>query len=77
MLGAYRTGKPDLVLAAVIVPIYWLMMSIAAIKALVQLVTAPSFWEKTAHGLDVAPQRPISAAVATAPASGGALDARG
>jgi hypothetical protein len=27
-------------------------MSIAAIKALVQLVAAPSFWEKTTHGLD-------------------------
>jgi cellulose synthase/poly-beta-1,6-N-acetylglucosamine synthase-like glycosyltransferase len=58
MLGAYRTGRPELVLAALFVPIYWLMMSIAAIKALLQLVTAPSFWEKTAHGLDLVPPAP-------------------
>ena len=41
-----------LVLAAVLVPIYWMMMSVAAIKAIWQLVVTPSFWEKTAHGLD-------------------------
>jgi len=34
------------------VPIYWVMMSIAAVKAMWQLVVTPSFWEKTAHGLD-------------------------
>ena len=32
--------------------IYWAMMSIAAVKAMWQLVMTPSFWEKTAHGLD-------------------------
>ena len=41
-----------LVLAAVLVPVYWVMMSIAAVKAMWQLVVTPSFWEKTAHGLD-------------------------
>jgi hypothetical protein len=28
------------------------MMSMAAIKALAQLLSSPSFWEKTVHGLD-------------------------
>jgi hypothetical protein len=28
------------------------MMSIAAVKAIWQLVVIPSFWEKTTHGLD-------------------------
>jgi hypothetical protein len=28
------------------------MMSIAAIRALLQLTVAPSFWEKSVHGLD-------------------------
>ena len=37
---------------AVLVPVYWVMMSIAAVKAMWQLVVTPSFWEKTAHGLD-------------------------
>lgn len=52
MVAARQQGKPELVIAAVLSPIYWLMMSVAAIKAVVQLATAPSFWEKTAHGLD-------------------------
>jgi hypothetical protein len=33
------------------VPLYWVMMSIAAVKAAWQLVVTPSFWEKTVHGL--------------------------
>jgi glycosyltransferase XagB len=40
------------VIAALLSPVYWVMMSIAAVKALIQLVHAPSFWEKTSHGLD-------------------------
>jgi hypothetical protein len=30
-------------------------MSLAVTKAAIQLVTAPSFWEKTVHGLDQLP----------------------
>jgi cellulose synthase/poly-beta-1,6-N-acetylglucosamine synthase-like glycosyltransferase len=43
--------RPELLVTALVAPIYWIMMSIAAVKAAVQLVTAPSFWEKTTHGL--------------------------
>lgn len=52
VLTARHTKAVGLVLAAVVVPIYWVMMSVAAIKAMWQLVVTPSFWEKTAHGLD-------------------------
>ncbi len=52
MVAARSAGSPKLVLASVLSPIYWVMMSIAAIKALVQLFHAPSLWEKTFHGLD-------------------------
>jgi cellulose synthase/poly-beta-1,6-N-acetylglucosamine synthase-like glycosyltransferase len=52
VLTARHTRPVGLVLAAMLVPIYWVMMSIAAIKAMWQLVVTPSFWEKTAHGLD-------------------------
>ncbi|WP_211214437.1 glycosyltransferase family 2 protein [Actinomycetospora chiangmaiensis] len=45
-------GKPHLAGAALISPLYWVLMSLAAIKAVVQLVTQPSYWEKTTHGLD-------------------------
>ncbi len=52
VLTARHTRPVGLVLAALFVPIYWVMMSVAAIKAMWQLVVTPSFWEKTAHGLD-------------------------
>jgi hypothetical protein len=32
-------------------PIYWALQSIAAWKALYQLLVKPHFWEKTAHNL--------------------------
>jgi cellulose synthase/poly-beta-1,6-N-acetylglucosamine synthase-like glycosyltransferase len=52
VLTARHIEREGLVLAAVLVPIYWVMMSIAALKATWQLIVTPSFWEKTAHGLD-------------------------
>jgi cellulose synthase/poly-beta-1,6-N-acetylglucosamine synthase-like glycosyltransferase len=53
-------GRPDLLGAALLSPIYWLMMSAAAAKAALQLVLQPSYWEKTTHGLQgvVHPVRP-------------------
>jgi cellulose synthase/poly-beta-1,6-N-acetylglucosamine synthase-like glycosyltransferase len=32
-------------------PVYWLLQSAGAYKALWQLITKPSYWEKTAHGI--------------------------
>jgi cellulose synthase/poly-beta-1,6-N-acetylglucosamine synthase-like glycosyltransferase len=51
LLTVRLTRRPRLIAAALTVPLYWVMMSIAATKALLQLVLAPSFWEKTTHGL--------------------------
>ncbi|WP_298582659.1 glycosyltransferase [uncultured Kocuria sp.] len=48
-------NKPTLLGAALLVPGYWVMMSVAAVKAAYQLVFNPSYWEKTSHGLDLAP----------------------
>jgi cellulose synthase/poly-beta-1,6-N-acetylglucosamine synthase-like glycosyltransferase len=58
VVAARAAGRPSLVLAALLSPAYWVMMSIAAIKAAVQLLATPSFWEKTAHGLDRAVTTP-------------------
>ena len=44
-------GKPHLAWAALLTPLYWVLQSIAALKAIYQLVFRPSFWEKTVHGL--------------------------
>jgi glycosyltransferase XagB len=51
VLTARSIRSEGLIFAALLVPIYWVMMSIAAAKALWQLVITPSFWEKTTHGL--------------------------
>ncbi len=44
-------GKPYLWWAALLVPGYWMLQSIAAYKALYQLFFRPSYWELTVHGL--------------------------
>ena len=51
-------NRPDLLSAVLLYPIYWAMMSIGALRAFLQLLVSPFFWEKTAHGLDrpVAPE---------------------
>jgi cellulose synthase/poly-beta-1,6-N-acetylglucosamine synthase-like glycosyltransferase len=48
-----REPKEHLWLAAILAPLYWMMMALAATKAVIQLITAPSYWEKTQHGLDM------------------------
>ena len=55
LVTARITGSRKLVFASLLVPLYWALMSLAGIKALVQLISAPSFWEKTVHGLDGSP----------------------
>lgn len=50
-VGAAKNGKWHLVPYAMLTPLYWTMMSLASWKALLQLLTRPSHWEKTRHGL--------------------------
>ncbi len=52
VVGIWIAGRPDLLWVVLLSPIYWLMMSIGAIRAMVQLVLKPSHWEKTVHGLN-------------------------
>jgi hypothetical protein len=52
VLGAMRRGHHDLVKHALLSPVYWGLMSVAAWKGLLQLFYRPFYWEKTIHGLD-------------------------
>lgn len=54
MVGCYRRGQWDIIEYCFLVPIYWLMMSIAAWIALYQIILKPHYWEKTKHGLHLA-----------------------
>ena len=51
MLAVFKRRLYDLIIFAVLNPVYWIMHSIAAYKGLWQLVTRPFYWEKTNHGL--------------------------
>ncbi len=37
--------------SALLMPLYWVLISLAAWKGVLQLVTKPFYWEKTRHGL--------------------------
>lgn len=51
MLAVFKRKYYELILYAIVNPLYWLMHSIAAYKGLWQLVYNPFYWEKTNHGL--------------------------
>jgi len=51
MMGVFKRRRYRLVLWALANPLYWLLHSVAAYKALWQLVVKPHYWEKTEHGL--------------------------
>lgn len=48
--SVWRRGRKALALHALMMPIYWVMISVAAYRALWQLLRAPYLWEKTPHG---------------------------
>jgi glycosyltransferase XagB len=52
MIALRLARRTDLLLSVLLYPLYWALMSAAAIRAVLQLMVAPFFWEKTAHGLD-------------------------
>ncbi|MGE2722816.1 glycosyltransferase [Mycolicibacterium celeriflavum] len=54
LVSTRAMGKPYLSTAALLVPGYWVLQALAAVKAISQLVYKSSYWEKTVHGLTVA-----------------------
>ncbi|WP_246251751.1 glycosyltransferase [Ancylobacter pratisalsi] len=51
VIGMRRRGLTGIGRVVPLIPVYWVMMSIAAWRALLQLIIAPQRWEKTDHGL--------------------------
>jgi len=51
LVVAQALGKPYLWWAALLAPLYWILQSVAALKAIYQLLFRPFYWEKTVHGL--------------------------
>ena len=52
MIGCAKRGHWGLIKFVFLVPLYWIITSIAAVMALWQLITKPHYWEKTNHGLN-------------------------
>src|SRR4029077_4754143 len=50
----------DLTHAGLLAPFYWVMASLAMIKAAIQTLSRPTFWEKTVHGLYETSEVPIA-----------------
>jgi hypothetical protein len=49
--GLFRRGLSTHAWVLLLVPVHWLLLSLAAWRALYQLVRDPYLWEKTEHGL--------------------------
>jgi len=49
MLGCLRRRYYHLIPLCLLMPVYWVLMSVGAWKGALQLITNPSFWEKTPH----------------------------
>jgi len=51
MIGCTKRGFYNITKYALLVPIYWLGMSLAAYVAIYRLIKTPHYWSKTKHGL--------------------------
>ncbi len=51
IISTFRRGYYELGKYALLSPLYWVLMSFAAWRALWQLIRKPFYWEKTTHGL--------------------------
>jgi hypothetical protein len=49
VLSVWRRRRFRLVVSCLLMPVYWLLISLAAYRALYQLVRNPYLWEKTKH----------------------------
>ncbi|MBY6367152.1 glycosyltransferase [Rhodococcoides corynebacterioides] len=59
LVACRESGNAYLLVPSLTMPLYWVMMSVAALKGCWQLLRNPSYWEKTFHGLS-APVAPTS-----------------
>jgi glycosyltransferase involved in cell wall biosynthesis/O-antigen/teichoic acid export membrane protein len=51
LIGCAKRGQFGLIKYALLVPFYWLGMSVAAWRAVYEIMVKPHYWAKTVHGL--------------------------
>lgn len=64
LAGCLRRGFRQLAPYALLMPFYWVLISVAAWKGLWQFFTKPFYWEKTLHGLDHGTTEPAEVVLA-------------
>lgn len=73
MIGCARRGFDNLIKYALLVPLYWIGMSLAAWVAFYEMAIRPHYWAKTTHGFHLPQQKTsgvrLSAGPVGAPAS--------
>ncbi len=55
IIGCLRRQEYSLIKWVLLIPLYWIMMSMSAYIAFYQLIVKPHYWEKTQHGNHLAP----------------------
>lgn len=61
MIGCAKREHWGLMKWVYLIPLYWLMVSIAGVIALYQLIVKPHYWEKTIHGLHLKVKKEVKA----------------
>jgi cellulose synthase/poly-beta-1,6-N-acetylglucosamine synthase-like glycosyltransferase len=51
VVSCIKLGKTRLITLALLMPIYWALLSIASWRGLFQLIRKPFYWDKTSHGI--------------------------
>ncbi len=59
VIAALKRKYYDLVPVGILLPVYWVLHSIAAYKAFWQLIFNPHYWEKTEHGTSTVTQQTL------------------
>lgn len=49
--AVHESKKRHLIFSTLLIPLYWMLLSVGAWKGLIQLLTKPFYWEKTIHGI--------------------------
>ena len=57
VLGLKRIGHLDLLANQILLPIYWLLMAVATVQAMIELLGQPFYWFKSPHA-PVEPEGP-------------------
>jgi len=57
MIGCAKHGHDELVKYVILIPFYWLLLSLAAWTAVLKIITEPHYWSKTKHGLHLKDQK--------------------